>query len=409
MRSTLTDISSKPKTNWRPDTFACGMAMFLFASAVKPGTSTEFDSITYTGLVAFLRDHSQHIGIVGLLLLLFTWLRRPKLTPLQISYPALWFLIFKAVISLRIAIAPTSGIEQIISFISLTLLYFIMLAKDGSPGSERNYEALFKGMCYFAAAILLMNLYLCLFQYSTTSWKGRFVGVFQHPNFAGVNFAICASIIFGFNYTQKNYPTSKITNFISTILLITSALLIMATGSRTGILGFASATIGYMYIQNKIKPSTIFLLSCAAFITLLSLDSIIEVLAHNIPGIKRITEAGNTRDGVWVSMWDYFVANPLFGAGLEVKATAGSYLRVLSMGGLAAAIPLLICMLLCIKRTWRVREKFKFRNAWLPGLLCILVTSITEGYLADALSLGLIYFVLIVFVLSYRKPLSVRA
>lgn len=404
----LKKIQPKIKSfySWRYLILPTGITLFLFAAAVKPGLSSELETVTYSGLIAYLRDYSQYIGALGLSLLLYVYARQPKLKTLDITYPAIWFLIFKSLITLRLISTPEFGLGQLVSLISIFLLYFIISARDGTPNCEKYYKSIINGMYYLAVIILLLNFYLYLFEYTNTSWKGRFVGVFHHPNFAGVNFAICASIIFSYNNTH-NKDINKISTITSGILIVLSAFLVMASGSRTGILGFGAALLGYLYIQKYLKARTILFMAFIGMILLISLDSIIELFASYIPGIDRILQAGNTRDGVWTSMWADFISNPLFGAGSSVKDTAGSYLRVLAIGGVIAGLPLLICILLCVARILRNRKHFKFRDAWLPGLLCILITSITEGYLADALSLGLIYFVFIVFALSLRRPIQI--
>ncbi len=393
------------KNFWRPDIFSIGVTLFLFSTAVKPGLSGEFDTITYSGIIALLRDYSQYIGAIGLALLLYIFCCKPKLSPLRITYPALWFLFFKLIIALRLTSTSEYGVEQIISLISIFAIYFILLSKDGEQNTEKRYTSLLKGMYYFTTIIIIINFYLYLFEYSSTSWKGRFIGVFHHPNFTGVNFAICASIIFCINKTFKSNNSKAFFNIFSTTLLFLSIFLIMASGSRTGLLGFAAALLGYFYIQKRLKTSTIMLLAIMSLTIFIAFDSIVEMLAYYIPGIDRITQAGNTRDGVWTSMWNDFMENPVFGVGANVKDTAGSYFRVLAIGGIFAAFPLLMCMFFCVVRITRNKGGYSFRDAWLPGLLCILTTSITEGYLADALSLGLIYFVFIVFVLSFRRPI----
>ena len=396
--------NSKSRSFWRPNFLSCGIAMFLFASAVKPGLSDEFDTISYSGVIALLREYSQYIGAIGLLCLIYVFARQPKLSSLKITYPAIWLLIFKLVLALRLIAAPAHGLDQLISFISISFLYFIFLARDGKYDCDVNYSSILKGMYYFTIIILLLNFYLYLFEYSTTSWKGRFIGVFHHPNFTGVNFAICASIIFGFSHSQKNITTNKSISKISIFLLALSIILIMASGSRTGILGFIAAFLGYAYIQKLLKAKTIILLAFISFIIMISLNSIIELLAYYIPGVDRIIQAGNTRDAVWALMWNDFVSHPVFGSGSIVSGTAGSYLRVLAIGGIVSGLPLLACLTLCLVRIRRNRGGYNFRKAWLPGLLCILITSITEGHLADALSLALIYFVFIVFALSICHP-----
>ena len=395
-----------PRKFWLPDIFSIGLTLFLFSAAVKPGLSAEFDSITYSGIVALLREYSQYIGAVGLTLLIYTFLKAPKLSPLNLTYPALWLLLFKLIIALRIITTSESGLEQAVSLISIYILYFIFQAKDGDNNSEKRYVSILKGMYYFTTIIILINFYLYLVEYTNTSWKGRFIGVFHHPNFTGVYFAICGSIILCTNNTFKSNNIKTFFNIFSTTLLLLSFILIMASGSRTGLLGFAAAILGYFYIQKHLKTSTILLLAFISLATYIAFDAIVEMLAYYIPGIDRITQAGNTRDGVWASMWGDFMENPIFGVGANVKDTAGSYFRVLAMGGIFAAFPLLMCIFFCALRVARNRGGYSFRNAWLPGLLCVLTTSITEGYLADSLSLGLIYFVLIVFVLSFRRPIT---
>lgn len=394
-----------PRKFWLPDIFSIGLTLFLFSAAVKPGLSSEYDSITYSGIVALLREYSQYIGAMGLALLIYTFFRTPKLSPLKLTYPALWFLLFKLIIALRIITTSESGLEQAISLISIFILYFIFLAKDGDNNSEKRYTSILKGLYYFTAIIVTINFYLYLFEYTNTSWKGRFIGVFHHPNFTGVNFAICASIILCINKTFKSNNLITFFNMFSTTLLLLSVILIMASGSRTGLLGFASAILGYFYVQKHLKTSTILLLAFISFVIFIAFDSIVEMLAYYIPGIDRITQAGNTRDGVWASMWGDFMENPVFGVGANVKDTAGSYFRALAIGGIFAAFPLFMCIFFCVLRVARNRGGYSFRDAWFPGLLCVLTTSITEGYLADSLSLGLIYFVFIVFVLSFSSPI----
>lgn len=407
MRSNPALPKSINKNFWRPDLVSIGIALFFFAATVKPGYDLEFETITYSGIILILKSYSPFIGAIGLLTLFFSWMRKPRLISFNIIYPAIWLLAFKLALTLRLLTTAQNGLEHAISFICILALYFIVSSRNGTARSEEHYKSIIKGLYYFASIVIVLNTYLLFFEYSTSSWKGRFLGLFQHPNFAGVSFAICASIIIGFNITFKKIGRKGFNSSLSIVLLILSVVLVMASGSRTGILGLIGAGLGYAYVQKYLKTSTILILAFIALIITLSIDSIIEFLEQLIPGIQRMTEAGNTRNEVWVSMWNNFTANPLFGAGSNTQGTAGSYLRVLAQGGLLTGIPLLVCLILCIARSLRNRGCFSFRKAWLPGLLCILTTSITEGYLADALSLGILYFALIVFVLSIREPVRI--
>lgn len=62
---------SKQLNSWRPDLLSSGVALFLFAAAVKPGLSSELETVTYSGLIFLLKAYSQYIGAIGLLLLMF--------------------------------------------------------------------------------------------------------------------------------------------------------------------------------------------------------------------------------------------------------------------------------------------------------------------------------------------------
>jgi O-antigen ligase len=115
-------------------------------------------------------------------------------------------------------------------------------------------------------------------------------------------------------------------------------------------------------------------------------------LAQGSSGLSRILNAGNTRADVWGGMWRDFVSSPILGVGGLSQGTSGSYLKILSVGGIVLFIPFLMMFLLLIKECF---YQVKMRNyIFLYPIACLLSCAITEGASYPILTLLLILIAL---------------
>lgn len=383
-----------------------GLLLILLAVTFKGSSAGDLDLLAESGFVAFLRSAAVPIGLVGAGVLAITVVSSPRIRPVVVGGPIVWFLLFRLLMALRML--PEGGGGYFLSFALMSIVFLGLAAAVVQLGIAQTTCVTIYALFVWSLCTTLIDIYLYAFELNLYTWKGRFYGLFVHPNFLAMSQA-CA-IGAALAYQRSSRDKGKKDRWVLPIIVIAgSVVLIVATGSRSGMLSAVAVFFVYAYLRFKRGPAFLMLLLAVGTLVLAGgLDWLSEALA-NSRGWARALGAGNTRGEVWSVMARSFAREPFFGAGSRAGATSGSYLRVLAMGGLVVGIPFLASMWLGIRSVWREPRGGFASPHWFPLLAAILVSAVFEGFLGEAVGFGGMASCVILSLMSFRATAGERA
>ncbi|TCL07333.1 O-antigen ligase family protein [Sodalis ligni] len=381
------------------------MSLTIFALSIKGDGSSEFLTVHYPPVINFIKNNALFIAIATIFLTTTLIVSRQRFIKINVFDPLLWFFVYKLILGSRMVFTDTGlDLKQIVSFFMVVMIYFLICCRTS------NYQVsvtnIIKIIFLTAVLLCLINYYNLFFNYGGSSWKGRFFGIYTHPNFLAVDHATIIAISLGY-LSEKNkgyFNRFKFDQLICFFNLIASFLLIILSGSRTGIVGFSAALIVYGVLNFK---RNIILSICLFFVSLVALVYFylnLSDIAQDSTGLTRILNAGNTRAQVWGGLWHDFMSSPLIGIGSLSIGTSGSYLKILSLGGIMLFIPFLI-MLIFLFRQCVYQIKIK-NYIFLYPIACLLACALTEGILTEGASFPILILLLIIISLSFSRKRS---
>jgi hypothetical protein len=223
--------------------------------------------------------------------------------------------------------------------------------------------------------------------YGFVPGNSRYFGTATHPNFIGVNLAICNLIIMaGF---KNKVPLLWMLPFV----LIGVAMQV-ASGSRTsfimlcvGLMAFQYAGFGFKFKLKLLLPAAVLVIFFCVFL--------IFAPERYFVFFERGETGGDTRSVAWINMFLTILDNPWFGVGGFVGYSENSYLRVMVAYGIffGAAIGLtFLSVAVALYRVVRNLTKHRFIGVNFSLCCALLVGGVLEGYLADLWSFPKLIF-----------------
>lgn len=356
-------------------------ALQIYILTLSFGNQRWFDN-TLIEPLGTLRSHGRSIAFALLVLMLLKsslasrgW--RPRLVP-----AACWvFLLFQGYYLLRLGLnEPLRGALGFAS-VAMTWASFV-LGVGKSLQHDPDVDAAVRMVAWASFAFIASNIAQLSLSYGTSVASNRFVGVSGNAQLTGY---ICAVFLLANMYLFVRAPLIGPTRLLYGAAVGTLALMLLWTGSRTGVL---SGLVGFMMF-NRAQVGRILVLGALAGLVVLGLSF---VFTESFIGINRLIEGENTRREVWALALDEFAAAPLFGVIGQrddtVSAVESSLFSTLSLLGLSGGLPLLlfVCMYgALLLRVWSLRRQG--RTLPLAADLCmawgavLLVASVFEGFL----------------------------
>lgn len=382
--------------------FIIFMAVAIFALSIKGDGSIEFLTVHYPPLINVIKNNAMLIAAGMVVLMAITILGRQRMIKLTLIDALSWLFIYKFILGSRLFFTTTGPeLKQFSSFVMMLVFYFYICCRT------ENYQTavtnIIKIIMFASVLLCLINIYNVLFNYAGSSWKGRFFGIYTHPNFLAVNHAsiVAVSIGYLFEYKKKFFDRFHFDRAICVFNIVSSLLLMVLSGSRTGMIGLFAAMIIFgllNYKRNLVLSIILFFLSLGGVTFLLvNLNS----LAQYSTGFSRILNAGNTRAAVWEGMISDFNSEPLVGVGSRSLGTAGSYLKVLSQGGLLLFIPFVLMLLTLFKQClYHIKVK---NYLFIYPISCLLACAITEGILTEGASFPILILLLMMIAQTFSR------
>jgi O-antigen ligase len=378
------------------------MSITIFALSIKGDGSIEFLTVHYPPIINAIKNNAQPIAFAMLIFIAIIVVKKQRFIKLTFAEPLFWLFVYKLILGTRLVFTDIGlDIKQVISFFLVVVIYFYICCR--TYNYQDGITNIIK-IIFFAAAILcIINMYNALFNYAGSSWKGRLFGIYTHPNFLAVNHATIIAISLGYLSERKNrfFNHFRYGRMLCIFNIVASVILLILSGSRTGIIGFVAALIVYGLLNYKKNMILTIALSFLVIILMTLFFVNMNSLAQGSSGLSRILNAGNTRADVWGGMWRDFVSSPILGVGGLSQGTSGSYLKILSVGGIVLFIPFLMMFLLLIKECF---YQVKMRNyIFLYPIACLLSCAITEGILTEGASYPILTLLLILIALFFSR------
>jgi len=384
-----------------PDIVSLSVLAIFIGAAVKGGLSDEYETIFYTGWISFFREISGFIGVAGLIVFAAHWRGDHIIEKPSISSPFFWLLIFKLMLLIRFIFDGSIAIKYGASLIGSIIIWIVISSRSHMRNWDEFYVSIIKGIIYFSFLMVTINCYLYFYAWESTSWKGRFVGIFHHPNFLGVNIAILFAIFLMFSVSINIKKLESIKVLLVFIGVIAAFFLVVVSGSRTGMLGVLVALFTYSIVKKLLSIRAVLFIFFGILCLYLISQIYIKYLFNIFPGLERILSNQNTRGEVWSIMIDDFLSNPLLGAGKSAGATAGSYLRATAIGGVFMGFALLLTVFHLSRRSIKIFSSVA--PAWVIPISVVVICAVTEGVLVDSLSFGSVIFSFMAVLLSLNK------
>lgn len=260
----------------------------------------------------------------------------------------------------------------------------------------------------FISFFLYINLLLYITIPPVLVVEGRrFFGIFAHPNFAGVSYALFSVMILQDLFFKLRFDTYKVISFkflFSLIPAFLSLFFIFLTGSRTAFISFILALIFLNY-----KPKRFFFVALS-FISLYFFfsDSSLFHNASDTTNSFRTFSLLDTRSYAWAHLFQ--VGSDNFFIGVDNPGySENSYFYLFAHGGLLGFltlfIPLALFSFLCLMRVnYQVVQRLFFG---MSPLCVIFVSSNFEGSLAkDLFSYPILVFLVYFSIFDYARTPS---
>lgn len=308
------------------------------------------------------------------------------------------FIIVATTSTLIFSIDLGKGLQRILSFILLWTIAFAA-PYPSDPVIRLRHWTLASFLIATAVTILSVPSALSGSGY----YLGRLTGVTSNANDLGTFSMMFTVGTFSLMVSQRK--------IIYCLLFPLGFSVLFLTGSRSSFIATIGAFFALLALSGDKK-----LLRGAVLIFMLGLISIQAVSYVISPaGSQNLLNRGRdfrTREAVWDRQIDSFLSSPIIGSGLEIQESVekglparvggeGSYMDILSEGGILGGTPLIIALLwgpLSMFKNLRKMTAISKRYQRITWEMCafglvvgILINSIGEGYMAAVGAMEPIY------------------
>lgn len=395
----------------RPSTLIeFAMMLVVIGSSLRNVTSAEFDGVVYSALGNIFREVAFPLAIVGFVILLARFVTVKREVRANWSAPAVLLLCFQVGLIFRTGLSDEMDVRLVLGLILQCLI--VLIFSIGLPSIRKNggwLKELTVGAAFACCLYVLANVYEFISNGTATTWKGRFLGLTNHPNFLGVSAAHSCVLLFAFVLDAKIKSRVR---FVFGTLSLAAGWLVFASGSRTA---FISCILGLtlLILISGRRKIIYFALMLSPFLLVGAIVYFSSGASDYDASSYRFASTQDTRSVTWSALLDNFNGSPYWGVGYQTAGTASSYLRALASSGIFGCIPLVFALVIIIAKWCRLilfvkRSTYDFRFAAIPLLLTTLSGAITEGYLLDLFTLPLLLFYMEMFSIAYLDRLMTK-
>lgn len=363
------------------------LTSLIFFITLKPLFSSDDWAIpNLPGYVYLFQNISQYISFVSLLILFFIMIFVSKNRQICISIPGLLICFVLISYAFRSFFVGSQDYKNFIS-IMIIILFFIYFSTF--LNEKRKY------IPYYSIQIsltlwVIFNLFLFSlgYGYAVVDTSSRFFGTSPHPNFTGA-FACTSLAFFVVKFLNNKMRFEKI---LILIMIIMSLLLVLLSGSRSALFSALLSIIIVLPNFYKIIPFIFCGVFYFIFFILYTNNSI--YLA-----VERMKNAPlDNRNTVWTSLINDFHRNPIWGSGDFSGVSGSGYLTAFGGTGLVGGIIFIIATFLMLYISFRnilLSHHFIRNNTeYCIIFIVICIISFFEGYIFDKFGFFQIFLLL---------------
>ncbi|MFW1754216.1 O-antigen ligase family protein [Acinetobacter wanghuae] len=356
--------------------------------------SVNWESFEVPSIVNFLKEKSSFLLGFSFLIFLYSIFKIKKIRVDKNYFILFYFILFSfAILRLFFGYFELS-LKAVISILILSSIY-IMFSIYKNKYNLNIGELFLKTFYIFGFIFFLVNYYIYFSGMGYVYGFNRFFGSTAHPNFLGVQSAICFCLM-SYYLFKGNY----FIKFLSLLILFGFLYLVFLSGSRTALVFIFI----YMYVSSLFffRYKTLFILISTIFFSFVYfiIDKFVFFLSSDV--YDRGAGGSNTRSDAWLIMLNAIYERPFIGYGLFNGASENSYFRLAANYGIFYAffyILLLIFALFSLVKKIKIKQDVNSRlmNCIFFGVFISLVTcGMLEGYLSDYFSIQMVvYFILL--------------
>lgn len=389
----------------------CFVVLILLAAAFKNDASimvgVRFERLLPPALLT-VKKYSplfmlMAVAIGGILLL-----RRRSLS-LRVGKVALVLLVLMFLSAMRSMLYEGEGSSKLFMAFALNAVVIVLCGLfQAELGVQKFKEIFLRGFFWFSTIFIAVNLLLLATGYGNVAGVVRFYGTTTHPNFIGLQLAICTLAVAMpvFSGIAQNSRWG----YVFRIILFAAGLyLLVTTGSRTAA-GVFAVGLAMLAWTARLTLLRVAMLACLLVVVPIALTSSSSFDAASDSELMLVYDRGeggaNTRARAWSSMSDAILEKPLFGQGYFEGYSENSYLRAAAAFGIPFGLVFFLANLQMMAAWFFRALKQGHDRHSVDHVLCSLSVGLfaggmLEGYLVDSWSLPKL-------VLLFLAAMSVR-
>jgi len=306
--------------------FFTGLFMLLVGSALKDDASgiamSDFwFELDYGPIINIMKSFSPLLIFTACALFIIDTTRNKvtqiRLSPWAFSWLFLWLYSALRTADLSIQLA----IHDLLGHCIDILLFFCLSSRIASTSWESVSRISAKAVISASLLITAVNFYAYYAGYGYVPQNSRFFGATSHPNFIGIQLGVALISIVCVISSSKS--TLIRTLFIT--VTIPLSLMLLATGSRTGLVVAVSGTSLILSRALRIHPliwTSIVVMSVAIFIIS---KSLLDLSVYS-DSFQRDNLTADTRAVAWQYLLEQIAQSPLFGTAIRGQYVENSYL-----------------------------------------------------------------------------------
>jgi hypothetical protein len=320
---------------------------------------------------------------------------RRILTPQPLKY----LILVQIVIFFKTLVYGDIGFAFLAVFTFGAVVLMLRIGPSRWLQDEQNFHLAVWSLAMVSVIFVIVNAYQALFDvYAITFVHGWFLGTTGNPIHAAVLLAATIPCFMFLIESRKQGDWVKAWWMLGLILVMIALFL---TASRTGIImGVVSILFFYRHRAGIVLRLGIFVSVVLAVI--------LPFFGQDVPGwgtsygaaTDKFLSGTNTREGVWLALWNHFINNPLFGVPLQGERLGygeSSWLAAGATLGLLGFVPLVMFGLECLKMMLQLNKLshrkpiyFLQSSTVIAGLASLLVGSLSEAFLLGNLTFSLL-------------------
>lgn len=284
-----------------------------------------------------------------------------------------------------------SGFSNLIVFIITFATYVTIGSAALNSSTGEVMRGIYHGILGFSVSMIGLNLFIYVTGYGFVPGMPRMFGTTVHPNFLGVQMAIClVTCLHAFLSGRRLMRVAMLAALASGLIILFNS------GSRTGFIMLGIGGTFAYWARSGYSLRSTFALGVLGTLFIFFLVAAATSDVTDTP-FDRGTGAAdnNTRAVVWAEMINLIADSPWIGQGHPVGPSENSLLRGWVAYGIGYVISLVVALFSLVAALFREATAYREGPLFLGLGVALIIGSMLEGYLVDRFSGPLVLFILI--------------